>query len=339
MLDYRVRNATLMLTLSVYRLEKSGNIVKITDTYQVTNQGFTLMNGEMKLDCASVGVKDDNAVTRLQATGKDEKTTTAYEDMFVPQTLSMADVGKAADEMASSLTSGLTGGLSGMGALGGGMLGDKKEEETKKEEEETPKSNRRVDANGKLILTQETVSMPTELQAKLMLASSISKGLVAKFAPSKATFDVPADLGDARLENLLRNGAFKSARDYALYTLRQKMGRQICEKLARDLPELGETASYPVPDSSEKIEEVNDKMFEYLADEDLDAYFYALGICNEATQRMDEAMDYYRFAFNVKPSLDSALGLSRVYLSLGEAAKLKQTQKARNKAAKKAKLD
>lgn len=371
MLDYRVKNATLMLTLSIYRLEKSGDVVKITDTYQVTNQGFTLMNGEMKLDCASVGIKDDNAVSRLQATGKDEKKTTAYEDMFVPKQMTLVDAGKALADAGAAMTSGLT---SSIGGLGGGLLGGKKEEAPEKKEE-PQKSGRKVDANGKLILTQETVAMPTELQAKLMLATSVSQGLVAKFAPSKATFDVSADLGDDRLVNLLKNGAFKSAKEYSLYMLRQKMGKQICEKLVRFLPEFAEPCAYPVPDSSEKIESFNealvdellkgdfniyfyslgvaheaataledsavymDKMVSYLSKQDLDIYFYALGICNEATQNMDEAMEYHRFAFNVKPSMDYALGISRVYLAMGESARLKQTQKAKNKASKKTKLD
>ena len=372
MLDYRVQNATLMLTLSIYRLEKSGDIVKITDTYQVTNQGFTLMNGEMKLDCAGVGIKDDNAVTRLQKTGKEEKSTTAYEDMFVPQQMSLADAGKALADAGAAMASGLT---ASVGGLGGGLLGGKKEEAKEAKNEEKKNDGRKVDANGKLILTQETVSMPTELQAKLMLASSVSKNLAAKLAPSKATFDVSADLGDTRLVSLLKNRAFKSAKEYSLYMLRQKMGKQICEKLVRFLPEFGEACSYPVPDSSEKIEGFNealidellkgdfniyfytlgtaheaaaalegsavymDKMVKYLSKQDLDISFYALGICNEATQNMDEAMEYHRFAFNVKPSLDYALGISRVYLAMGESERLKQTATAKNKAAKKSKLD
>ena len=366
MLDYRVRNATLMLTLSIYRLEKSGDIVKIVDTYQVTDQGFTLMNGKMKLDCGSVGIKDDSAVARLQATGKSDTKTTAYEDMFVSKKMSLADAGKAMADAGAALTSGLT---SGLGGLGGGKEDDSSPKKGQK------KSDRKVDANGKLILTQDTVAMPTELQAKLILASSVSKTLSAKLAPSKATFDVAADLGDVRLVNLLKNGAFKSAKEYSMYMLRQKMGKQICDKLVRFLPEFGEPCSYPVPDSSEKIESFSealidellrgdfniyfyslgvaheaaialegsaaymDKMVKYLAGEDLDIYFYAIGISCEAAQNMDEAMEYYRFAFNVKPSLDYALGISRVYLAMGESARLQQTQKAKNKAAKKTKLD
>ena len=372
MLDYRTRNATLMLTLSIYRLEKSGDIVKIVDTYQVTDQGFTLMNGEIKLDGGSVGIKDDSAVARLQATGKEESGTTAYEDMFAPKQLSLADAGKALAGAGAAMASGLT---SGLGGIGGGLVGGKKEDDSSAKKEEPKKSDRKVDANGKLILTQDTVAMPTELQAKLILASSVSKSLSAKLAPSKATFDVSADLGDARLESLLKNGAFKSAKEYSMYMLRQKMGRQICEKLVRFLPEFGEPCSYPVPDTTEKIESFNeslidellksdfniyfytlgtahevakmlegsaaymDKMVKYLAGEDLDIYFYAIGISCESAQMMDEAMEYYRFAFNVNPSPDYALGISRVYLAMGESARLQQTKKAKEKAAKKTKLD
>ena len=365
MLDYRVRNATLMLTLSIYRLENSGDIVKIVDTYQVSNQGFTLMNGEIKLDGGSVGIKDDNAVTRLQSTGKKDDVRAAYEEMFVPKEVTLADAGKALADAGSALTAGL-GGL-------GGALKEAAAPEPKKEEKK-PASTRKVDANGKLILTQETVSMPTELQAKLMLATSISKSLSSKLAPSKAEFEIPADLGDARLENLLKNGAFASAKDYALYMLRNKLGKQICAKVAKFLPELDKPCAYPVPDSEKQLPDYNeklidklleadfniyfyalgtahdaalalegaaqcnDKMLAYLASQNLDAYFYALGICDEAKQEYDGAQKFYRFAFNTKPSAATALGISRTYLALGESARVKQSRDAKKKAKDKSDL-
>lgn len=368
MLDYRVQNATLMLTLAIYRLERSGTLVKIVDSYQVSNQGFTLMNGDIKLDGGSVGIKDDNAITRLQATGKKEgDTRTAYEKMFVPKAPSLADAGAALADAGSALTSGLSG--------LGGALTSVADAKTPKEEKK-PANSRKVDANGKLILTQDTVSMPTELQAKLMLASSVSRNLSAKLAPTEATFEIPADLiGDERLKNLLLNGAYKSAKDYSMYMLRNKLGKQICEKLVRFLPEFGEKCTYPVPDSEKQLPDYNealidklleadfniyfyvlgtahdaavalegsaaynDKMFAYLASQDLDSYFFALGLCCEAARDLDVAQEYYRFAFNVNPSLDYALGLSRVYLALGERARLKQTEKAKKAAEKKTKLD
>lgn len=319
MLDYQAQNATLMLTLSIYRLEQSGDIVKIADTYQVSNQGFTLMDGEMKLEDASVGIQDDNAVTRLQNTDKgswwsfsqnkvdNKKTTTAYDEMFNERFLRTVHVRKV-DPTAKKL-------------------------------------ERKVDANGKLILTQETVSMPTELQAKLMLASSVASSLSAKLAPSKATFDVPADFGDDRLENLIKEGAFKSAKAYSMYMLRQMMGKQICAHLVSFLPELGDPCSYLIPDSGTLVKDYNellkseDKMMDYLASKDLDEYFYALGISCEAAQELDVAQEYYRFAFKVNPCEAYALGISRTYLAMGESGRLQQTKKAQKKAEKKAAID
>ena len=302
MLDYRTQSATLMLTLSIYRLEQSGDIVKIADTYQVSNQGFTLMDGDMmRLEAASVGIKDDNEVTRLQKTDSgswltrrkntdnSEKPTTAYEEMFL------------------------------------GKVGGKREQ-----------------SKGKM---QKTVSMPTELQAKLMLASSVSSSLSAKLAPSKATFNVPADFGDSRIKNLIKEGAFKSAKAFSLYTLRQTMGKQICAYLVRFLPELGEPCSYPVPDSGTQVKDYNellkseDKVMDYLASKDLDEYFYALGISSEAAQDLDVAQEYYRFAFKVNPCEAYALGISRTYLAMGESGRLQQTKKAQKKAEKKTSLE
>lgn len=282
MLEYRVRNAALMLSLSVYRIDGDGKLTKIVDTYQVTDQGFMLKNGELKIDGAYDAVKVESE--GVSAAGKNK--------------------------------------------------GDSK-------------SQRKVDANGKIILTQETVTMPTELQAKLMLAASVTKNLSAQIAPSKRTFDVTVDLGDVRLENLLKNGAFASSKDYSIYMLRQKIGRQDCEKLAKYLTVFAEPCDYSIPDSKPRNEEdeklyefkgdtidellANENIARYFADEDLDPYFYALGICGEATQNLDEAEDYYRFAFYVNPSIEYARGLSRVYFTRGQSARLRETKKAKAK--------
>lgn len=264
MIDYRAQNATLMLTLSMYRLENSGDIVKIVDTYEVADLDFSLVNGEAKL-CS---------IDR---------------------------------------------------AVGG--------------------------ASESLLKTECSGAMPTELQTKLMLASSVTKSLGKKLAPSEKKVYVAIDLGDARLENLLKNGAFGSAKEYSMYTLRQKMGKQICDKIVSILPEFGQECAYPVPDSSaKKIKLLNkvapagspisiDKMVECLESEDLDGYFYALGVCCEAMQDLDEALEYYRFAFNLNPSPASALGISRIYTAMGEAARIRQTRKAVKQADKKASLE
>lgn len=322
MMDYNVQNATLMLTLSIYRVDHTGNVDKIVDTYQVTNDGFILKNGEMKVTTTSVGFNDKTAAEKLAEKGEKKP----------------------------------------------GLLDGAKDALKEK------KAESRRDANGKLILTQKTVAMPTELQAKLMLASSVSRKLAAKLAPSKMTFKVDADLGDERLSNLLKEGAYKSARAYSLYMLRNKLGQQICDKIARYIPDLDEDCSYPVPDSKKKFTEYNDElvdsivksgfslyfytlgtshdaarelalkakghdeMISYLSSQDLDIYFYALGICQEAALEYEAAEESYRFAFNVNPTKDAGLGIARARLALGEAEKLTETKRAKNKAAAKTRV-
>lgn len=319
MLEYRAQNATLMLTLSIYRVAVDGSVQKIVDTYQVTDEGFSLVNGQMSTKELSVGIDEKSVADRLKEAGKDK-------GMFA-------------------------------GAGGGQEVN----------------GNGKRDANGKIILTQKNVAMPSELQAKLMLASSISKKLSAKLAPSKVTFDVPADLGDARVEQLLANGAFGSLHEYALYMLRTKLGYQICENIAEYVPEITDDCSYPVPDSTKKFTAYNDElvksmvksgmslyfftlgtahgaaeqlaakakghdeMIEYLSGEDLDIYFYALGITYEAKQKYAEAAEAYRFAFNINPNKPAAIALARASLALGEDDKLKKTRIARNAARSKAK--
>lgn len=331
MLEYSAQNATLMLTLSIYRVSYDGSVQKIIDTYQVTDEGFTLVNGQMTANELSVGIDEKSAADRLKEAGKDK------------------------------------GMFAGMGDQLNASVKDVLKPEVK--------ANGKRDANGKIILTQKTVAMPSELQAKLMLASSISKKLSAKLAPSKITFDVPADLGDARLEQLLVNGAFGSLHEYALYMLRNKLGLQICEKIADYIPEMTDECAYPVPDSTEKFTEYDDElvksmvkngmslyfftlgtshdaaeqlaakakghdeMIKYLAGEKLDVYFYALGITYEAKQQYEEATEAYRFAFNLKPNKPAAIALARASLALGESARLTQTRKAKKAAKSKTRMD
>ncbi len=330
MLEYRARNATLMLTLSIYRVSYDGSVQKIVDTYQVTDEGFVLSGSTFNAKEQVIGVEEKSAADRLKEAAKDKGMFAGMGDQF---------------------TAGF--------------------KEALKPE---VKGDGRRDANGKLILTQKTVAMPSELQAKLMLVSAISKKLSAKLAPSKVTFDVPADLGDARLEQLLANGAFGSLHEYTLYMLRNKLGLQICEKVSDYIPEMTDECTYPVPDSTEKFTEYNDElvksmvksgmslyfftlgtshdaaaqlaakakghdeMISYLAGEKLDAYFYALGITYEAKQQYEEASEAYRFAFNIKPNKAAAIALARANLALGESSRLTETRKAKKTAKSKTRM-
>lgn len=326
MVESHSRSATLMLALSIYRVNMNGQVEKIVDTYQVTDEGFELVDGKLSTKLESIGCVNDSAVASLQAAGQEKK---------------------------------------GFFAGAGDAL--------KVSNKQEPKTESRRDANGKLILTQKSVSMPSELQAKIMLASSVTRNLAAKLAPTEVTFDIPAEFGDKSLENLIKNGAYQSAREYALYKLRNALGRQVCDKVSEFIPEIADECSYPIPDSKKAFPvydeelvnslvksglnlyayslgvsqkaaialnekgEGHEKMMKYLAGENLEGYFYALGLCQESAQQLDEAMESYRFAFNVKPTKQAALGLTRTRMALGESAKLTQTRKARKSAESKTK--
>lgn len=347
-LKYRTRSAALMLSLAFYRVDGDGNISKIVDTYQVTEQGFTLMNGEMKVDVADVGMKNDSAVARLQKTGNNEKVKTAYEEMFSePNDLLAGALGvagaNAAGQAAGGALGGLAGGFGGLGSAIGGAAADAVKETTPKDEK--PAKKAKVDVNGKVILSQETVTMPTELQAKLMLAAKLSGDIVAKVAPSEVTFESPwvdklvlwffDKRFDAKLTELLKNRAWGATKEYAAFMIRKTVGKELSEKIAaiKDIP-----ASYPVAKSEKSFDNDEDRL-EYFSDEDVHVYLYALAIAQEATGDAFAALDTYTEAFNMEPTRETALGISRCYMSIGQAKRVNETNKEKNKAAKKAKLD
>ena len=348
LLKYRTRSAALMLSLAFYRVDGNGNVSKIVDTYQVTEQGFTLMNGEMKSDVADVGMKNDGAVARLQKTGKDDNKKTAYEEMFgEPKGLLGGAIGgaaaNAAGQAAGGALGGLTKGFGGLGSAIGGAVADAATEAKPKDAK--PAKKAKVDANGKVILSQEVVTMPTELQAKLMLAAKLSGDIAAKVAPSEVTFESPwvdkvilwffDKRFDAKLTNLLQNRAWGATKQYAAYVIRQKVGKELADKIEsiKDIP-----ASYPVAKSEESFDKDEDRL-EYFADEDVNIYLYALAIAQEASGDAFAALDTYTEAFNMKPTKETALGISRCNMSIGQAKRVNETNKEKNKAAKKTKLD
>lgn len=308
MLKYRTKSASLMLSLSFYRIDGNGNVSKIVDTYQVSEGGFTLMNGNIKVETSEIGIKNDSELARLQKTGNNKKQTTAYQDMFAEKGL-----------------------LDFSGVL--------------PKEKQGPKA--KVDANGKVILTQETVTIPSELQAKLMLASRIANDISSKVAPSEMTFQSPwvdkkilfafEKRFDARLTNLLQNRAWDATKAYAAFKIRELVGEENADdfKSIEDIP-----ATYPVAKSEKTFTaEEAEKKLAYLIDKKVDIYLYAIAIACEATGDMYGAIDTYTEAFNLKPTAETALGISRCNMALGQDEKINNVNKAVKAATKKATLN
>ncbi len=66
-LHYRALNASLMLSLTLYRLDKDGKFEKITETFAVASQNFIVDNGKFTAEFAPIGADKEDRASRLKA--------------------------------------------------------------------------------------------------------------------------------------------------------------------------------------------------------------------------------------------------------------------------------
>lgn len=258
-LYYRAWNANLMLSLTLYRLNKDGQIEKITETYAVASQNFIVDNGKFDTKFVQIGADKASRGERLKAS-------TEKKSVF-------------------------------------GSLFEKKKK----------------DVSGKFVVVQNNATIPTELQAKLMLAGKLSAQLGNKLTPSKITFNVPCDFEDDKLFNLLKDGAFKATKEYVSFKLNNDLGKKIAEEI------LG----WPTYDAKNNLsDDVADAVEEYKE------YLFAMAVSCEALGDYEEALAAYRYVFNIVPEKETALGISRCLFALGMNDRVKEKAKAQKAAGK-----
>lgn len=274
-LYYRAWNANLMLSLTLYRLDKNGKFEKITETYAVASQNFLLDNGKFETVYAPIGANNNDRASRL----------------------------KASTEKKSTF---------------GSLFSNEKKAK---------------DVSGKFVVVQQSATIPTELQAKLMLAGQLSSELGKKLSPSEIIFNIPCNFNDDKLFNLLKDGAFKAAKEYIVFKVRKDLGNGIANKI-------DPVACYEMPKNL--VAKADEKK---ITDEDVAEgakdskdYLYALGVCEEATGQYEQALYTYRYAFNLIPSKEYALGISRCLFALGMNDRVQEKAKAQKAAGKKANL-
>ena len=275
-LYYRAWNANLMLSLTLYRLDKDGQFEKITETFAVASQNFVIDNGAFDTNFVPIGADGSNRASRL-------KTSTEKKSTF------------------------------------GSLFSSEKKAK---------------DVTGKFVAIQNTATIPTELQAKLMLAQQLTETLGKKISPSKITFNIPCDFDDDKLFNLMKDGAFSAAKEYIVFTVRKNVGNAIADKIdpLEDYKEIPKTL-VPAKDPEKITDEVvND------AAKDQRDYIYALAVCEEATGQYEQALYTYRYAFKLKPTKEYALGISRCSFALGMNDRVQEKAKAKKEATKKADL-
>ena len=325
MLRYRSRHAALMLSLAIYRVGLNGELEKVVDTYQITDTGFVVDNGSFRTEDSTFGPGRRDAKA-LHVRSDEPKEGDSSLGAFGTELLGIfvkagqkigSDVEKAVGDLANGESDSTAAAVD-------------------------PYHN----AAGKVVLPSNTVTIPTDLQAHLFMAAKLSEDIARRVAPSTATFNIPYDFDDKKLADLIRNGAYTAAEQYAVRAVRETVGAELAARIG-PLEAYGEPA-YPVPRSSEKdLASVmhkergfqQDKFDKILLDRKADQLLFALGLCQEATGRSDEALYTYRTAFDLKPDQSPAQGIARCRIALGSAGRIKEQDKETRKASEKARLD
>lgn len=325
MLKYRSRHAALMLSLSIYRVGINGELEKVVDTYQVTDRSFVVANGHFSAQDTTFGPERRDAKathTRLEKPQKEDGSPGAF------GTELLGVFAKAGQQIGAGIEKTMAADASGDNDSTATVVdGDH-------------------DASGKVVLPANSATIPSELQAQLLLAAKISGDISRRIAPSKATFHIPYEFDDKKLADLIRNGAYTAAEKYAVRAIREALGAELAARVG-PLEAYGEP-EYPVPHSSESdLGDVfhkkrglqQDKYNEILLDRQVDQLLFALGLCQEATGRADEALYTYRAAFDLKTDQSPAQGITRCRIALGSAARINEQSKETRKASEKAKLN
>ncbi len=194
---------------------------------------------------------------------------------------------------------------------------------------------------GTTAIPTHLTTIPPDMQAKLMLAVRATEEIGRQVAPHKVVRIIPYSFSDAKLQNLLQNRAYAAAEQYALRSIRTALGAEVAAKveplMSYDKPKY-EVKSSPAAD----IEAVSgDEKSAAAAAEKLAAKhgcaeaLFALGICQEANGRAEEALYTYRYVFRLDASAAAAEGIARCHEAIGDAARIAEQSRSKKKAEKK----
>ena len=199
---------------------------------------------------------------------------------------------------------------------------------------------------GSTELPANVATIPSDLQAKLMLAARAAEDLGRRIAPHKVVRKVTFEFEDEKLLNLLRNRAYVAAEQYALRTIRFALGAEVADKveplIAYGKPDYevppsssGDIAKVSNPDANASVAAVE----RLVENNDCVEALFALAICQEATGRYDEALYTYRYVFRIAPEAAPAEGIARCHEALDAAARIAEQKRARIRAHRRASLE
>ena len=333
---YRSQKACLMLSLSIYRLDASGEVSKVVETYSVASQLACLANGSLSNTTSLIGIHDLSRTAEMLNDKKKSGST------------------KETSKNENKKSSGF------FGALAGSALDAVKDatkettdafkesfKETKEAFKETAKafkaigsdnkntSQETADVESKFSETQKTKTIPSSLQMKSEMAKSLVAELAKKLQPTDVVFEIPNKFSDKKLVNLLKDNAFLAGLNYSEFAFKQYLYNKyktdevqaIYDEKAKILDDVN------IPEAYAK----SSKRFKKAAENNLD-YIYSSAICEEGLGHFKKALYSYRLAFEIEPKLETAMGISRCLFAMDMAERVKETNKEIKKAKKEASL-
>lgn len=196
---------------------------------------------------------------------------------------------------------------------------------------------------GTTALPAHLVTLPSDMQAKLMLAVRTADEIGKSLAPHKVVRLVPHDFSDKKLQKLLQNRAYSAAEQYALRFIRMALGAEVSEKVA-PLEAYGKPKYHVDPSPASDIEAVSGDgavaaVERLVVKRDCVEALFALGLSQEAMGRAEEALYTYRYVFGLDASSAAAEGIARCHEAIGEAARIAEQSRSVRKAGRKSQLD
>lgn len=320
LLPYRAVKASLMLSLSLYKLNDDGmggRIRKLTQVSEIASQQAMILNGVLHLlepDIVGLEAKKDQAATlgaRTPAQSKSRR-------------------GMSLDTQPTTPAS--TGNPSGAsGGSGKGLMGKALDDLFKNL---IPQTSSQTQASAPSVTKPAETSLrtiPAELQLQTDTMNAIVRVLHERIAPHEREFEVafPFQM-DTAAANLLVANAYMGAVHYIIrkklsggyeevcedfYEMELEKGaREVVSRLHRDALERENRAAPPdkqkeyVPMPPEELER---RARDYLADRATD--LYVLGLALEALGKYDQALDLYRYLFYNKKGMLLSAGADQDY--------------------------
>ncbi|MDK2955713.1 MAG: hypothetical protein PWQ57_1209 [Desulfovibrionales bacterium] len=334
---YRAVTASLMLGLSLYRVDKNGRVAKVAHTFVIAKRPAMMFNGEYSKTLELLNVKAGTDRTSILK-GEDVEASGAEPDS--EQNGVGASVTQGSADLAQSTAQGpvplqlvggviaLTGGIIGAAASTVEAVGD-----IGNAEADEPATSGKSQLEKGVVRNEDSV--PPELAAEDELLSSVANRLKAMIQPHSVDFDVVVAGQDKKTKTLLITEAYAGAAKYLSTKIMggyrdlaaEMMDTMDFEGAARQVV-LRDLKKDHDADQADKAPEARTP-FVPPADEDLARMarnhlsgctkdMYNLGLSLEGTGDFERALELYRYAFYnfASSDQDMADGLGRCLLAL-----------------------